>query len=124
MTKHCRESIRTLKQSGYQSQNIFDFIVAHHENYNGKGYPEGLQGDDIPLGARIVAVADAFSALTSWRPYHEQWEYNAALGEIKADTLKGKYDPEIVECLAKLLEIGTDSEEITERNIFEMQKSA
>ncbi|MCZ6802959.1 MAG: hypothetical protein O7D86_03230 [Proteobacteria bacterium] len=62
--------------------------------------------------------------LTSWRPYHAQGEYNAALGEIKADTLKGKYDPEIVECLAKLLEIATGSEDITERNIVEMQKSA
>ena len=45
-------------------------------------------------------------------------------GEIKADTLKGKYDPEIVECLAKLLEIAIDSEDITERNIIEMQKTA
>ena len=113
VTKHPRESVRRLKQIGYLSEPIFKIVVAHHENYNGKGYPEGLAGDSIPLGARIVAVADAYSALTSWRPYHEQWEYRAAFREIEADTKRGKYDPKVVDCLGKLTNINYDSEDVT-----------
>ena len=56
-------------------RNIAEF---HHEAVNGKGYPRGLQGQDIPLEARIVAVADVFDALTSRRPYKEAWSNDAA----------------------------------------------
>ena len=81
-------------------------------------------GDAIPLGARIVAVADAYSALTSWRPYREQWEYRAALKEIEIDTAKGKFDPEITEYLRRLLDASSDSEDVTVTKVHHMQKTA
>ncbi len=93
---------------------VVQIIEAHHEQCAGGGYPAGLRGEEIPLGARIVAVADAYSALTSWRPYRERWEYRAALSEIEQDTRKGKFDPRVVECLAGLLDIASSSEKLAE----------
>ena len=68
-------------------RNIAEF---HHETINGKGYPTGLKGDDIPIEARIVAVADVFDALTSVRPYKEAWSNSKAfqyLSELAGETL-------------------------------------
>ena len=61
-------------------RNIAEF---HHEAMNGTGYPDGLQGDDIPLEARIVAVADVFDALTSKRPYKEAWSNDKAFDTLR-----------------------------------------
>lgn len=54
-------------------------VRSHHERYDGKGYPDGLAGEDIPLFGRIIAVADAFDAMTSDRPYRKGLEPNQAL---------------------------------------------
>gem|GEM_PF-5647029 len=68
--------------------------LAHHENWDGTGYPHGLRGESIPLEARIVAVCDVFDALTSVRPYKEAWPVVRALEEIRS--LAGsKFDPEV-----------------------------
>ena len=91
---------------GYQSRSLFEIIEKHHENFNGSGYPEGLAGESIPLGARIVAVADAFAALTSWRPYSEKWASGAALGELEKNTQRGKFDPHVMARLRTLLTTG------------------
>lgn len=64
----------------------------HHEKYNGMGYPRGLAGDDIPLEARIVAVADVFDALTSIRPYKTPWALHRALDFLKEESGK-HFDP-------------------------------
>ena len=53
-------------------------IVAHHERYDGRGYPTGLTGEDIPLGARIAAAADAYDALTTARPYKRAYSHREA----------------------------------------------
>lgn len=58
--------------------------LTHHEQWTGRGYPQGLQGLDIPLAGRITAIADVFDALTSARPYKEAWGLDAALDYIKA----------------------------------------
>ena len=60
-------------------RNIAEF---HHETVNGKGYPSGLKGNQIPIEARIVAVADVFDALTSERPYKEAWENKRAIQSL------------------------------------------
>jgi len=82
-------------------------IIHHsHENVDGSGYPEGLKGEEIPLGSRIVAVADAYDALTSWRPYRERIDRNAALDEIHRSVKKGLYDPQVEQILARLMGLG------------------
>ena len=61
----------------------FGIAEFHHEAVNGRGYPTGKKGDDIPLEARIVAVADVFDALTSERPYKDAWGNKEAINTIK-----------------------------------------
>ena len=104
--KHSRESVRVLRQMGYQTQPLFDIIVAHHEYLNGSGYPEGLAGDKIPMGARIVAVAEEYASYVTWRPYRDSWERGPAFAQIEKDTQKGKFDAAVVETLGKILNFG------------------
>jgi len=79
-----------------------DVALGHHENFDGSGYPYGLQGDDIPLEARIVSVADVFDALMSKRVYKEGWGLNKTLEFIKEQTGR-KFDPKVVQALFKCL---------------------
>lgn len=67
----------------------------HHERFDGKGYPRGLQGDEILLFARIVSIADVFNALMSDRPYRDAWPVEKALNLIKEDT-GSAFDPNVV----------------------------
>jgi HD-GYP domain-containing protein (c-di-GMP phosphodiesterase class II) len=64
--------------------DILPMIHGHHEWWNGKGYPRGLRGEDIPLGARVVAVAEAFDAMTRGTPYGKKRSPEEALNEIQA----------------------------------------
>lgn len=105
VAKHSRESVRVLRKMGYQDQALFEIIESSHEHFNGSGYPEGLSGDKIPIGARILAVADAYDSLTSWRPYRDRWEYRSAFSELQKDTGSGKFDPTAMEALGRLLEL-------------------
>jgi putative two-component system response regulator len=73
-----------------------EIAAAHHERWDGSGYPQGLAGVDIPLAARIVAVADVFDALTTRRPYKEALSFEAALACIRADSGR-HFDPACVE---------------------------
>ena len=67
----------------------------HHEKFDGSGYPRGLEGEQIPLAARIVAVCDVFDALLSKRPYKAPWTVDAALAEL--DRRAGShFDPDLV----------------------------
>ncbi|MDE1943353.1 MAG: response regulator [Betaproteobacteria bacterium] len=70
--------------------------LGHHEKYDGSGYPLGLRGNEIPLEARIVAVADVFDALTSIRPYKKAWMNEDALGYLKDNSGK-HFDPACVD---------------------------
>lgn len=81
---------------------IVPIVLHHHEYYNGKGYPLGLAGEEIPLGARIVAVADAYDAITSQRPYREPGSMEKALEALK-DGSGQQFDPEIIEALIRVL---------------------
>lgn len=78
-------------------------IRGHHERWDGAGYPDGLSGAAIPLGARIVAVADAFGAITSDRPYREGRDDAWALGELER-CAGSQFDPAVVAALAGILE--------------------
>jgi HD-GYP domain-containing protein (c-di-GMP phosphodiesterase class II) len=70
-------------------------IRHHHERWDGAGYPDGLAGDDIPIGARIIAVADAFDAMTSDRPYRRGMSAEAAIEEVQ-NSAGHQFDPTIV----------------------------
>ncbi|MBW7996452.1 MAG: response regulator [Candidatus Glassbacteria bacterium] len=83
------EPLRSLKEVG-------DIVLFHHERYDGKGYPEGLAGGDIPLHARIVAIADSFDAMTTDRPYRKALSREQAVSELEsgAGTM---WDPDLVD---------------------------
>ncbi len=76
-------------------------ILHHHERYDGRGYPNGLLGDSIPLLARIISVADSFDAMTSLRPYKKTFSMNYALGEILENS-GCQFDPTVAECFIDL----------------------
>jgi len=87
---------------GYEALKHIEFLADalpivrhHHERYDGKGYPDGLKGDEIPIGARIFAIADAFDAMTSDRPYRKAMPVEKALWEIAACS-GTQFDPDIV----------------------------
>ena len=84
---------------------LLDIVLHHHERWNGRGYPDRLKGEAIPIGARITAVAEAYSALTSWRPYHEAWDSRVALNEIRSDMERGRFDPRVVEALNEVFRL-------------------
>ena len=79
-----------------------EIALAHHEKWDGSGYPRGLAGEAIPLSARIVAIADVFDALTTRRPYKEPWPVQDALDHITAQAGK-HFDPALVALFAPLL---------------------
>ncbi len=76
-------------------------IRAHHERWDGTGYPRGLAGEAIPLPGRIVAVADVFDALTHARPYKRPWPVDEALAEIARQAGR-QFDPRAVAALRLL----------------------
>ena len=76
--------------------------LCHHEKWDGSGYPRGLAGEDIPLEARIVAIADVFDALTSVRPYKWAWSVDDAVELIRSES-GGHFDPRVVEAFLESL---------------------
>jgi response regulator RpfG family c-di-GMP phosphodiesterase len=76
-----------------------DIILYHHERWDGAGYPYGLKGEDIPLSARIVSIADVYDALTSRRPYKEAFTHEKAIDIMSKE--EGKYDPELFNLFLK-----------------------
>ncbi len=84
-------------------KNSYEAIYHHHEKYNGAGYPDGLKEKDIPLSARIIAVADAYDAMGSDRPYRKKLSKDKILNELKDQSSK-QFDPEIVKALISVLD--------------------
>jgi diguanylate cyclase (GGDEF)-like protein/putative nucleotidyltransferase with HDIG domain len=81
---------------------VSPLILSHHERWDGKGYPAGLKGDEIPLGARILSVVDYFDALMAERPYHKAMGFEAAIGLLQQEAAKG-LDPNVVSKFIELL---------------------
>ncbi len=99
--KHPLESINMIN-SVPMLQKVIPHIRHHHEHYDGSGYPDGLAGGEIPVLSRILAVVDAYEAMTWERPYRTRKTEEEALSEIK--TLSGsQFDPKVVEIFAKVL---------------------
>lgn len=82
-------------------KKMLSFVLYHHERVDGRGYPRGLQGTNIPLGARILAVADSFDAMTTNRPYRKAMCEEAAIEElIKNRTMQ--FDPQVVDAFVRV----------------------
>ncbi|MBS1238445.1 MAG: hypothetical protein H6R39_105 [Deltaproteobacteria bacterium] len=105
--KYVIESVASLKRLGYVNEQILEVAKHHHEMWNGSGYPDGLKGEEIPIGARITGVAEAYSAMTSWRPYRGAWDVKLAMNEIRKAADKGCYDPRVVDILFEVLKFDT-----------------
>ncbi len=85
-----------------EMRDIIPGVRHHHENYDGSGYPDGLKGEDIPLHARIIAIADAFDALTTDRPYRKAVTMEEALGVLRR--YRGsRFDPGLVDIFCRLI---------------------
>jgi putative nucleotidyltransferase with HDIG domain len=84
-------------------QELYPLILYHHEDYDGSGYPEGLEGDEIPIGARIIHVADAFEAMTSKRPYRNSLGNAEALRRL-TEGRGSHFDPTVVDALMVVAE--------------------
>ena len=85
--------------------HVVEGAAYHHERYDGRGYPSGLKGENIPLYARIIGVADAFDAMTANRVYRKQMDFGYVLGEME----KGRgaqFDPQMVDILLRLIDEG------------------
>ncbi len=107
------EEIRRHPDIGYRilstshdMQDLADCVLAHHERWDGQGYPKGLRGEEIPLVARIIMLADSYDAMTCDRPYRRALSSGEAIAEIRrcAGT---QFDPNLAERFARLLENGS-----------------
>ncbi|HET9887863.1 MAG TPA: HD domain-containing phosphohydrolase [bacterium] len=97
LERHPEEGARMLRPIEFQ-QDVFDIVLAHHEEPAGSGYPRGIRRDAIPLGARILAVVDAYAAMRAGRPYRLRASHEEALAELHRH-LGRQFDPEVVEAL-------------------------
>jgi putative two-component system response regulator len=101
--------MRKHPQFGYEMLSSIEYLhpaldipYAHHEKWDGTGYPRGLKGEEIPLSARLFAIADVWDALTSDRPYRSAWSEEEALAYIKEQSGK-HFDPQVVELFFKTI---------------------
>jgi diguanylate cyclase (GGDEF)-like protein len=102
IVQHPRIAQMILEQAS-AIRDAVPIILHHHERYSGRGYPYGLRGTDIPLGARIVALADAYDAMTHDRPYKRAMSHTLAIEEIRRHS-GTQFDPELVEIFCELFE--------------------
>lgn len=102
MMEHPVRGIQILQRVNV-SPNVMPAIKHHHEWYNGGGYPEGIKGDMIPLEARIIAVADAFDAMTSDRPYRKGMPWSEAINRLNQGR-SVQFDPILVDALVRIVE--------------------
>jgi putative nucleotidyltransferase with HDIG domain len=84
---------------------VMPMVYHHHERFDGTGYPDGLRGEEIPLGARIISLADAFESMTSDRPYRKALPIEEAVAELRYGSGR-QFDPRVVEVFMKLAEEG------------------
>jgi HD-GYP domain-containing protein (c-di-GMP phosphodiesterase class II) len=95
MKQHCERGYGIVRKIPFLREAA-EIIYAHQERFDGAGYPRGLRGEQIPLGARIFAIADSLDAMTSDRPYRKGTTFAAATKEIVRCAGK-QFDPHIVE---------------------------
>lgn len=101
MDAHVTSAIHILKDIKSLPKDVFEYILFHHERYDGRGYPYQLKGEDIPLGAQIISVVDAFDAMTSDRPYRKGFPREKAL-ELLGNASGTQFNPRVLEAFLGL----------------------
>lgn len=104
MKQHSLTAIRILEKID-GLQDALPLIKHHHERFDGNGYPDGLMGDEIPLGSRVIAVAEAFDILTSDVPWRDAMDQESAIREIEA-CAGTQFDPEVAEAFRACMTSG------------------
>jgi diguanylate cyclase (GGDEF)-like protein/PAS domain S-box-containing protein len=102
MRKHCEKGYR-IAQSTPELSHVADYILCHHERWDGTGYPQGLKGTQIPLLSRILSVADSYDAMVNDRYYRKALSHENAIAEIKRCS-GTQFDPKIVKAFLKILD--------------------
>jgi signal transduction histidine kinase/HD-GYP domain-containing protein (c-di-GMP phosphodiesterase class II) len=100
VSRHPIRSVETLKPIEFEEQ-VTEIILAHHERMDGRGYPRGLKGDQIPLGARIIGVLDAYVSMTTGRPYRAAMSHNEAIAELRR-CAGSQFDPKVVDVFMQI----------------------
>lgn len=115
---HCEIGARIIGEHPSEILSMSRIVAfQHHEKWNGKGYPQGLEGNQINIYARIVAVSDVFDALTSKRPYKDAWDIERAINLVKEETGQ-HFDPDVVKAfLTALPDIIKVKEKYQENNL-------
>jgi diguanylate cyclase (GGDEF)-like protein len=108
ITEHPRIGQLVLEQATSLREAV-PIVLHHHEHYNGAGYPHGLTGRDIPLGARIVAVADAYHAMVHERPYQRARSHQETLAELER-CAGSQFDPDVVALFCRLYRAGVPAD--------------
>jgi diguanylate cyclase (GGDEF)-like protein/putative nucleotidyltransferase with HDIG domain len=106
--KHCAEGAKIV-QHVKELMPLAPIILHHHEWYDGTGYPDGLKGEEIPLHARIISVADAYDTMTAQRPYHEGVSPQKALEELERCS-GTQFDPRLIEALRRITGNGSSGD--------------
>jgi HD-GYP domain-containing protein (c-di-GMP phosphodiesterase class II) len=105
--KHPEYGWAVLRQMpGFEDASLF--VLHHHENYDGKGYPAGLKEMEIPIGSRIVSVIDAFDAMVSSRPYRQGLGFDEAIRRL-IQASGTQFDPVIVQCFLRIAQADVTS---------------
>src|SRR5450759_3022912 len=104
VSEHPKIGQIVLEQAG-ALRDAATIVLHHHEWYDGRGYPHGLAGAEIPIGARIVSIVDAYEAMIAGRPYREAISHDEALIEMRRQA-GVQFDPELVEMFALLFPAG------------------
>jgi signal transduction histidine kinase/HD-GYP domain-containing protein (c-di-GMP phosphodiesterase class II) len=105
VSEHPARTVEIVKPIEFQDQ-VSEIIMAHHERMDGRGYPRGLRGEQIPLGARIVSVVDAYESMTVGRPYRQAMSHQEAVRELQRYS-GTQFDPKVVDAFVQLY--GTQS---------------
>jgi putative nucleotidyltransferase with HDIG domain len=100
---HTVEGARMLGRIGGVLAEVGEVVRSHHEHYDGRGYPQGLAGEEIPIASRVIAACDAFSAMTTDRPYRDAMPIEGALTELRSHA-GTQFDPRVVLALIEVVE--------------------